>query len=55
MKDIDYSKIVKVEICHTTYHYSNVVVCDIKDYIDSINYLCSKGVKIIGIRFYEEA
>ena len=53
MKQINYNKIVKVEIYHKTYQYSNVTVCNISNYIDALNYLAKKGVEIIGIRFYE--
>lgn len=53
MKEIDYSKIRKVEIEHELYKESTKVVCGVKNYINTINYFVENNVKIISIRFYE--
>ena len=53
IEEIDYKKIFKVEIEHEYFNYSSVLVCDINDYIDSLNYFMKHNVKIIAIRFYE--
>lgn len=53
MKEIDYNKIVKVEIEHDYFNWSSKCVVDIKDYIDTLNYYVKNNVKIKAIRFYE--
>ncbi len=53
MKEIDYNKIVKVEIEHDYFNWSSKCVADIKDYIDTLNYFAKNNVKIKAIRFYE--
>lgn len=53
MKEIDYKKIVKVEIEHEYFNWSSKLICDIKDYIRCLNYFAKNNVKIKAIRFYE--